>query len=661
LLNALLGEEIQPVRAIPCSGTVTVLRHGATRRVIARYRDGREEEIPFEQYQEKAAISEDAALSNRDDALNSDLLELVLEHPGLALCQQGVELVDSPGLNEHPDRTRLTHQLLENVDAVIFLANASRPLTQGERELLQELRLRLNGGDASHPAENLFVVVNFMDLLRREKDQQQVKQLFENFLFGEAAIITSEEQLHFISAQSAVDKVNEPDHVLSQSFASFKQALCNFLVQGHGKFQYEADIIEVNRYFQRLDESVQQHKSFLQGDIEISQDEQLKVLELIGEISGIEQKLCTMITAHHSESLEATQGLLLGFAYKDKGLETCSHFLLNIIQDTAPGREYILARFSEFLQENNEINDDVAQAILNLLSDEISIEELKENLLYLAFTELELELDSKSEAWITKKTNQVEITRDFSSNLQADASETIERWWKEDIFQAEIQDRLQEIDLCIRKAQESIRDSSCFLDKKIDGITEHYFSENSQQSLSSNMDMSVRHGEQANCLDAMFGGSLGLGTGGVLAGGAALAVSSIAFFPVILTGASILGITAAGAAIGSSVGALFGLCPSLDIEKIRGDVLYDGIQQILSEENYQNLEQSIEAKILSLYEPRVEYIRSFCRAHIENLDTLISSRAEVLKLDRIEVSNEIYWIQIQEKTLWEIQKSLPSL
>lgn len=43
LLNALIGEEIQPVRAIPCSGTVTVLKYGTQRRVICRYRNGREE------------------------------------------------------------------------------------------------------------------------------------------------------------------------------------------------------------------------------------------------------------------------------------------------------------------------------------------------------------------------------------------------------------------------------------------------------------------------------------------------------------------------------------------------------------------------------------------------------------------------------------------
>ncbi len=55
LLNALLGEEIQPVRAIPCSGTVTVLKYGTQKRVICRYKDGRSEEIPFEEYKLKAA------------------------------------------------------------------------------------------------------------------------------------------------------------------------------------------------------------------------------------------------------------------------------------------------------------------------------------------------------------------------------------------------------------------------------------------------------------------------------------------------------------------------------------------------------------------------------------------------------------------------------
>lgn len=272
LLNALLGKEIQPVRAIPCSGTVTVLRQGDRQRVIARYRDGREEEIPVEQYQEKAAISEEAALSNRDDALNSDLLELVLEHPGLELCRQGVELVDSPGLNEHPDRTRVTHQLLENVDAVIFLANASQPLTQGERELLKDVRQRLNGGDASRPAENLFVVVNFMDLLRREKDQQQVRQLFTHFLLGEDAIISRSEQLHFISAQAALDAIlnGKAEDQFLEGLEHLTQAVESHLVNNQKNIKYQREYSGVKSIVRQLSDNFENHQSLLLGKITLS-------------------------------------------------------------------------------------------------------------------------------------------------------------------------------------------------------------------------------------------------------------------------------------------------------------------------------------------------------------------------------------------------------
>ncbi|NJL42714.1 MAG: Dynamin family protein, partial [Pseudanabaena sp. SU_2_4] len=117
--------KIQPVRVIACSGTITVLRHGLGERVICRYLDGREEEIPVEQYQEKASISSEAAQENRiDELLNSDLEEIIFEHPNLDLCRNGVEIVDSPGLNEHPARTAITQQSIDRADAIVFLIHA---------------------------------------------------------------------------------------------------------------------------------------------------------------------------------------------------------------------------------------------------------------------------------------------------------------------------------------------------------------------------------------------------------------------------------------------------------------------------------------------------------------------------------------------------------
>jgi predicted GTPase len=122
--------------------------------------------------------------------------EIVLEHPDLILCKNGVEIVDSPGLNEHPNRTAITQQLIEDTDAIIFLTNASRLLTQGERELLEDLGLQVNHGNKNQPAKNIFIVVNFMDLIRKEQDREGIKKRLEKVILGETPIITGNNRIH---------------------------------------------------------------------------------------------------------------------------------------------------------------------------------------------------------------------------------------------------------------------------------------------------------------------------------------------------------------------------------------------------------------------------------------------------------------------------------
>ncbi|WP_094670924.1 dynamin family protein [Hydrocoleum sp. CS-953] len=239
LLNALLGEEIQPVREIPCSGTITVLKYGEQQRVVCHYKDGKKAEIPLTEYQEKASISESAALGNMSDELaQSELEKIFFEHPQLELCKSGVEILDSPGLNEHPDRTAITQKLLEDTDAVIFLTNASRPLTQGEKELIQSIKLQLNNNQIDLPADNLFVLVNFIDLVRTEKGRQQIRQRLENFVLGEKPIIADESRLHFISAQAALDAILEgEENEYLTYFNNFRNSIESFLTVERGMIE----------------------------------------------------------------------------------------------------------------------------------------------------------------------------------------------------------------------------------------------------------------------------------------------------------------------------------------------------------------------------------------------------------------------------------------
>ncbi|KOP25010.1 dynamin family protein [Hapalosiphon sp. MRB220] len=288
LLNALLGEEIQPVREIPCSGAVTVLKYGIQKRVICRYKDGREEEIPCEQYQLKATISEEAAIGCLSDELaHSEIEEIVFEHPDLELCSSGVEIIDSPGLNEHPDRTTVTQRLLKDTDAAIFLTNASRSLTQGERDLLQDIKTQLNHGQENEPANNLFVVGNFIDLVRSEKGREQVRQRIEKFVLGQNPIVTGNNRVHLISAQATLDAILQgAENEYLKSFQNFIQSLEQFLTLESGKVKIKHSVTQINRIIQKCLNSLSQAEKTLDGKIQISHSEKQGILEKIGEASG---------------------------------------------------------------------------------------------------------------------------------------------------------------------------------------------------------------------------------------------------------------------------------------------------------------------------------------------------------------------------------------
>ncbi|MEH1822989.1 MAG: dynamin family protein [Nostoc sp.] len=288
LLNALIGEEIQPAREIPCSGIVTVLKYGSQKRVVCRYKDGREEEIPFEQYQLKATISEDAALGCLSDELAHDEIdEIVFEHPDLDLCSSGVEIVDSPGLNEHPERTAITQKLLKDTDAVIFLTNASRSLTQVERDLLQDVRTQLNHGKENEPANNLFVVGNFIDLVRTEKGREQVRQRIERFVQGQNSIVAGENRVHFISAQAALDAILRGDEdEYFNAFQNFTQSIEKFLTFDSGRVKIKHSISQINRVIEKGLDGLYKSNGTLDGKIHISEAEKQKILEKIGEASG---------------------------------------------------------------------------------------------------------------------------------------------------------------------------------------------------------------------------------------------------------------------------------------------------------------------------------------------------------------------------------------
>lgn len=305
LLNALLGEEIQPVRSLPCSGAISIIRYGDAKRVICRYKDGSSQEVSLDSYQELVSISQESAEGDtRDELAESDIDEVIYEHPGLDFCRKGVEIVDSPGLNEHPDRTRVTYKLLENTDAVIFLANANRLLTQTERELLQELQIKLSGS-SQEAANNLFVVVNFMDQVRREDEKQSIRRRAEKFLYESQPIISNLDRLHFISAQQVLeDKLYDTQSEYQESFDDFRSGLEKYLMDESGRQIIQRSRGYIDLITQEVEMSLQSAQDSLKNKVDFSNAEKKKVISLIGDISGMSINSNERIVRHKNIAID---------------------------------------------------------------------------------------------------------------------------------------------------------------------------------------------------------------------------------------------------------------------------------------------------------------------------------------------------------------------
>ncbi|NJK73961.1 MAG: dynamin [Microcoleus sp. SU_5_6] len=305
LLNALLGEEIQPVRNIPCSGTVTVLKYGPQQRVICKYKDGREEEISPQQYKDKASISEEAALGSLgDEIVNSEIEEIIFEHPNLELCRNGVEIIDTPGLNEQAERTLVTEQVLKTTDAVIFLTHAHMLLTEKERELLLYLKKELNPGKDDEAAKSIFVLVNFADLLRREEDRQQTRQRVETIVKSQNSI-AGENRIHLISAQSALEAIldgTENEYV--KSFQDFTKSLEQFLTVERGAIELQQSAAGIKQIIDSGCDELNQYREMQEGKLTVSQGDKAKIFEQMAEASGRDVKIRLLADELMEQSLE---------------------------------------------------------------------------------------------------------------------------------------------------------------------------------------------------------------------------------------------------------------------------------------------------------------------------------------------------------------------
>jgi GTP-binding protein EngB required for normal cell division len=131
VVNALLGESIAAVGALPTTATINLFRRGPTGTARVFHRDGTLAIVAPGQIE--------AFLTSLDDVAASRIRHVEIERGEERLGD--LTIVDTPGLNAlDAYHERVAREFLDTADAVIWVSSATRTITASELRVLDELR-----------------------------------------------------------------------------------------------------------------------------------------------------------------------------------------------------------------------------------------------------------------------------------------------------------------------------------------------------------------------------------------------------------------------------------------------------------------------------------------------------------------------------------------
>ncbi|MBW4562694.1 MAG: dynamin family protein [Mojavia pulchra JT2-VF2] len=240
-LNALIGENLLPSDVNPCTALLTVLRYGVDKKVTIHFNDGKNpQQLDFQSFKYKYTIdpAEAKKLEQVKKQAFPDVDYAVVEYP-LTLLEKGIEIVDSPGLNDTEARNELSLGYVNNCHAILFVMRASQPCTLGERRYLENY---IKGRGLA-----VFFLINAWDQVRESlidpddteelnAAEDRLRQVFKanlaEYCYVDGQNVYDERVFELSSIQALRKRLKNPQADLEGTgFPKFMEALNTFLTR----------------------------------------------------------------------------------------------------------------------------------------------------------------------------------------------------------------------------------------------------------------------------------------------------------------------------------------------------------------------------------------------------------------------------------------------
>lgn len=133
-INALLRKAILPADVVPATATINRITYGTTPNSYIHWKDGR----PVEKIQIDQLADYITKITDSSAATAREIKEAVVQYP-CRFCENNVDLIDTPGMNDDDVMNSVTIQQLSEIDLAIVMLDPNMPVSNTEVGFIAQL------------------------------------------------------------------------------------------------------------------------------------------------------------------------------------------------------------------------------------------------------------------------------------------------------------------------------------------------------------------------------------------------------------------------------------------------------------------------------------------------------------------------------------------
>lgn len=234
-LNGLLGRPLLPMSAIPTTAVIGEISYSETEKIVLFPKEGKWHggDVPFEI--SSTELSQYITIDHSDSDNKENPFEKVIINSPLAICKNGIEFVDSPGLDDPTCHDAVTKEYLPTADAIIYCMTSQAAYSAKDRDEIDQLR--------SMGYTSIIFVMTFFDFLQ-ENDAMMgtnnAQELKEHMLKTLVPLTDlGENGVFFVNSMAAIKgKVQHDEAMLQKSnFPIVEKRMEEILVNEKGRLK----------------------------------------------------------------------------------------------------------------------------------------------------------------------------------------------------------------------------------------------------------------------------------------------------------------------------------------------------------------------------------------------------------------------------------------